>query len=424
MGMRSAFGSSADFSNMTPGNVFISQVRHKAFLEMDENGAEATAATAVHLALCFVAGTLVLTPEGTKPIEQIKAGDFVLSRDQYDVSGKIEPKRVEVISNGHGELVSLHIGGQIFRATKEHPFFVNGKGWTAAGELRPGDLLATDVGKWLEVEHVGSTGERGPVHNFRVADHHTYFVTGKASKFAVWTHNEYEPKFLATSAFHFLIRDNTTDTFLFMGRIDDPRQAENDLEPNYIPPDVSALQGDYNLDGTVDAADYVVWRATLGDTVAAFSGADGNGNGVIDQPDRQIWQTNFGAAMPSRASAVAAALPAEPADSPAGQVGVASAVDSALENDARFGLVAMYTEPRGAAMPTSPRLAPRPSYQSGRADLLLALASALHEQTDIESDTEAIDAALAAEHDEIDFTGTDSGSRRASIAANALLLSW
>jgi hypothetical protein len=237
-------------------------------------------------------------------------------------------------------------------------------------------------------------------------------VTGKASKFAVWTHNEYEPKFLAANAFHFLIRDNTTDTFLFMGRIDDPMQAENDLAPSYVPPDVSALPGDYNLDGSVDAADYVLWRNTLGNTVTAFSGADGNGNGVIDQPDRQIWQSNFGAALPSRTSAVAAFLPAEPADTPADRLGIASAVDAAVENEARFDLVTLNTEPRGARMVSS-RLAAVPSYHSDYGDLLLALVRAYHKQgnSDIESDSDAIDAALAASYDEIEVAdGQGEGS--------------
>ena len=39
------------------------------------------------------------------------------------------------------------------------------------------------------------------------------------------------------------------------------------------------ILGDYNLNGTVDAADYVVWRKTLGTSVAPpFSGADGDGD--------------------------------------------------------------------------------------------------------------------------------------------------
>ncbi len=56
--------------------------------------------------------------------------------------------------------------------------------------------------------------------------------------------------------------------------------------------------GDYNRDTGVDAADYTIWRDTLGNTVTAGTGADGNGNGVIDGPgagsDYETWTTNYG----------------------------------------------------------------------------------------------------------------------------------
>jgi len=51
------------------------------------------------------------------------------------------------------------------------------------------------------------------------------------------------------------------------------------------------LVGDYNGDGSVDAADYVVWRKFLS---TSNDMADGDGSGVVDQPDREIWQENFG----------------------------------------------------------------------------------------------------------------------------------
>jgi len=57
----------------------------------------------------------------------------------------------------------------------------------------------------------------------------------------------------------------------------------------------SLLLGDYNQDGTVDAADFTVWRNSLGDNVAAFAGADGSGNGVVDEADYEVWKANFGA---------------------------------------------------------------------------------------------------------------------------------
>jgi hypothetical protein len=57
------------------------------------------------------------------------------------------------------------------------------------------------------------------------------------------------------------------------------------------------LIGDYNRNGVVDSADYVVWRNTVGQQVANFSGADGSGNGLIDNDDYNIWRANFGATL-------------------------------------------------------------------------------------------------------------------------------
>jgi len=47
LGMTDAFGATADFSAMAAGPVFISAVIHKAFVDTDEKGTEAAAATAV-----------------------------------------------------------------------------------------------------------------------------------------------------------------------------------------------------------------------------------------------------------------------------------------------------------------------------------------------------------------------------------------
>jgi len=59
-----------------------------------------------------------------------------------------------------------------------------------------------------------------------------------------------------------------------------------------------ALNGDYNLDNVVDAADYSVWRDALGATgFAPFMGADGDGDGRVTQNDWKVWRDNFGARL-------------------------------------------------------------------------------------------------------------------------------
>ena len=60
------------------------------------------------------------------------------------------------------------------------------------------------------------------------------------------------------------------------------------------------LAGDYNRDGNVDAADYVIWRDTLGSTVDLR--ADGDGNGRISRADYVVWKDRFGDSTAAGAS--------------------------------------------------------------------------------------------------------------------------
>jgi hypothetical protein len=52
------------------------------------------------------------------------------------------------------------------------------------------------------------------------------------------------------------------------------------------------LAGDYNNDGSVDAADSVVWRSTLNSKTDLR--ADGSRDGRVDQADYDLWKAHFG----------------------------------------------------------------------------------------------------------------------------------
>lgn len=95
---------------------------------------------------CFVAGTLVHTKEGLKPIERVKVGDWVLS--QPEGKGELSFKQVtrtfvhesddiwlvqfynSVEKDGEKQYCSDWIA-----VTGGHPFFTKERGWVSVGEL-------------------------------------------------------------------------------------------------------------------------------------------------------------------------------------------------------------------------------------------------------------------------------------------------
>jgi hypothetical protein len=56
--------------------------------------------------------------------------------------------------------------------------------------------------------------------------------------------------------------------------------------------------GDYNRNGAMDAADYIVWRKTLGQSVPNHSAGDGDGDGAVEQQDYDVWTSHFGDTWP------------------------------------------------------------------------------------------------------------------------------
>ena len=70
------------------------------------------------------------------------------------------------------------------------------------------------------------------------------------------------------------------------------------------------LTGDYNANGAVDAADYVLWRDTLGSTTSLA--ADGDRNGTVDNADYDVWRANFSASVHTSTPGAASGVP-EPA---------------------------------------------------------------------------------------------------------------
>jgi hypothetical protein len=138
---------------------------------------------------CFAAGTPLLTPSGSKVIDEFVRGDMVLSRDEHDINGVVTAKIVEEVFVGTAKIVEIHIGEHVIRTTSQHPFWIQSKGWLPAHELVAGDRLVGHDNQEVVVEKVVDPDQWATVYNLRVADFHTYFVGCDEWGFSVWAHN-------------------------------------------------------------------------------------------------------------------------------------------------------------------------------------------------------------------------------------------
>lgn len=136
---------------------------------------------------CFTGDTEVYADDGFVCIEDIEVGDEIWAYNSE--TGETELKEVlNVWVKETDEIIHVSTAdGETIDTTTNHPFYVENKGWVAAGDLEVGDVLVTADGNEVEVTDLELEKLAEPilVYNLEVEDFHTYFV----GEFGVLVHN-------------------------------------------------------------------------------------------------------------------------------------------------------------------------------------------------------------------------------------------
>ncbi|HWE37440.1 MAG TPA: polymorphic toxin-type HINT domain-containing protein, partial [Isosphaeraceae bacterium] len=123
---------------------------------------------------CFTANTPVRTRAGRRPIESLRVGDEVLSQDV--TTGALGFRTITAVHrNPPGPILLVALDdGDVLRPSIYHRFWLAGRGWAMARELRPGDAIRTLGGRAKVVSVTGVGAE--PLFNLDVAGSRTFFV--------------------------------------------------------------------------------------------------------------------------------------------------------------------------------------------------------------------------------------------------------
>ena len=144
---------------------------------------------------CFPAGTQVLTANGSRPIENVKSGDYVFAT--HPVTGYQGYFRVAAThESGSVSLIELRLSSydgstQEILCTPGHEIFrSSGSGdWLQARELSPGDLVLDKEGNPLTLLRSKVLAGSAKTYNLEIDDAHTYYVRARQSDRWVWVHN-------------------------------------------------------------------------------------------------------------------------------------------------------------------------------------------------------------------------------------------
>lgn len=122
---------------------------------------------------CFAAGTPVRTLGGPRPIESIRTGDQVLSRDVI-TGARLSAGLGRPPQPARHNFASGIDNGDAVVASRFHRFWLAGRGWAMARDLKSGDVLRT-LGGPARITSVEQAPVQ-PVFNLDIAQSRTYFV--------------------------------------------------------------------------------------------------------------------------------------------------------------------------------------------------------------------------------------------------------
>jgi predicted lipid-binding transport protein (Tim44 family) len=125
---------------------------------------------------CLEEGTLIATPAGQVPIEQLARGDAVWAV----VDGEFQPALIQAtVEVAPAEYVEIAAAGRILRVTAEHPLQIDPGVFRVAANLRPGDTLylrETNQFRTARIDAITRVKAAHPAFNLLVMPGGTYLA--------------------------------------------------------------------------------------------------------------------------------------------------------------------------------------------------------------------------------------------------------
>ncbi|MBL9167077.1 MAG: VCBS repeat-containing protein [Verrucomicrobiales bacterium] len=124
---------------------------------------------------CFTADTLVTLADGsTKRIDAAVVGDRVKTgpgSGDYAVVREVQTRKVV-------DLLVIHSESRTLETTAEHMLWLDGKGWSQAGQVRVGDWLTDTTGERVRVNRIEHQPGEFTVHTLINSGDHTFYANG------------------------------------------------------------------------------------------------------------------------------------------------------------------------------------------------------------------------------------------------------
>ncbi len=140
------------------------------------------------ICLCFLKGTLIYTPNGYVPIENLKVGEEVYSYNEKTKEIEIS-KLTHVFTRQVTNYLKVTLKtGTVIYVTPEHPFYdKKTETWKPIKTFKVGDKLMDEEGNEVEIFSIEEKNEEVTVYNLEVDGNHDYFV----SKDNILVHNKF-----------------------------------------------------------------------------------------------------------------------------------------------------------------------------------------------------------------------------------------
>ena len=129
---------------------------------------------------CFLPGTLVQTPGGSIPIEQLLPGQAVLS---FDGNSVVQSTVSEIYTVQRDYYYEISAGGSLVRVTAEHPFYIGNGEFENVSQLKEGDTiyaLANGTLAPVRIDSVSLLETPATAYNLHTDSPNTFFAGGFA----------------------------------------------------------------------------------------------------------------------------------------------------------------------------------------------------------------------------------------------------